>query len=164
MSDPNALQIGVVNNRAALQLKTWISGRTSPCFLPPRVAQHCRLLAVAPGEWLLVSDTVASDTLREHVRHVHDQGVAAVSGSPGLAAIELEGCAARDVLAKSGGLDLNPKRFPVGSCTRTWLARLPVFIDYLDEKPRFELYVACSYLPYVCSWFRVQADFTDSVQ
>jgi sarcosine oxidase gamma subunit len=108
------LQIGIVNSRAALQLKSWIPGRTSPCIFPPSVAQHCRLLTVASGEWLLVSDTLASDTLRDYARHFHDQGIAAVNGSPGLAAIELEGDGARHVLRSSGRLDLHPDRFPGG--------------------------------------------------
>jgi len=86
-----------------------------------------------------------------------------VNGPPGLAAIELEGGGARQVLRNSSRLDLHPDRFPVGSCTRTWLAKLPVFIAYVDATPRFELYVASSYLPYLRTWFHAQADRIEPV-
>src|ERR1700722_12297215 len=165
MRDDEAFTITHINGRATLHLKSWIPGRSSPCILPPSATHHCRLLAIAPGEWLLISDTLDAQTLREHASHLREQGIAAVNLSPGLAAIQLEGRATRDVLAKSCGLDLYPKSFPVGTCTRTRLAKLPVFVDYLDEKPRFELYVARSYLPYLCAWLNdAGVEFMDPTQ
>jgi heterotetrameric sarcosine oxidase gamma subunit len=79
-------------------------------------------------------------------------GIAAVESTPGLAAIQVEGAAARDVLANGCALDLRSPDFALGTCTRTRLAQLPVIFDYVDVKPRFELYVGRSHLSYLCSW------------
>ena len=152
MGEHEGLAVTCISARATLHLKSWVLARSAPITLPPSVTQHCRLITVAPGEWLLISDAVDEQTLHEVARDFHNQGVAAVSVAQGLAAIEIKGRAAHDVLAKSCGLDLHPVRFPVGSCTRTRLAKLPVIVDYVDGKPIFDLYVARSYLPYLFSW------------
>ena len=55
--------------------------------------------------------------------------------------IQLEGSAAREVVAKSCGHHLYPLGFPVGTCTRTRLAQLAVIVDFVNVKARFELYV-----------------------
>jgi sarcosine oxidase subunit gamma len=118
----------------------------------PDVPAGCRLLTMGPTEWLLISDTLAASTLREHALNLRHQGIAAVGLSPGLAALRLEGPAARDMLTQGCGLDLHPASFPMGTCTRTRLAQLPVIIDYVQTKPRFDLYVGRSYRSYLCSW------------
>jgi sarcosine oxidase, subunit gamma len=164
MRDSNALRIGNVHNRAIVQLKSWMPGRASPTLPLPTVPAECRLLTLAPGEWLLISDTLAANTLREHGRQLNRQGIAAADLSPGLAAIQLEGPAARDVLTKSCGLDLDPATFPAGTCTRTRLAQLLVIVDYIDPKPLFELYVGCSYRSYLMSWLNdAAAGFREEV-
>ena len=152
MPNPDAIHISRITTRAIVHLKSWMPARASSHPLAPPVLNDCRLLTLAPGEWLLISDNLPEQILREHAHHLREQGIAYAGPSMGLAAIELKGPAARDVLAKSSGLDLHPLRFPMGTCTRTRLAKLPVIVDYLDEKPRFELYVGRSYLPYLCSW------------
>jgi sarcosine oxidase subunit gamma len=153
MRNPDALRINPINTRAKLHLKSWTVGRTSPSLFVPGVKGECRLLTLTAGEWLMISDTFAGHTLHEFTReHVQEQGIAAVNLSQGLAALQLEGSAVRNVLAKSCGLDLHPQHFPVGSCTRTRFAQLPVIIDFIDAKPRFELYVGRSYRSYLTSW------------
>jgi sarcosine oxidase, subunit gamma len=153
MRSSDALALGHINARAIVQLKSWMPGRTSPGLRAPSVPDECRLLTVAPGEWLLISDTLSALTLSEYGRHqLHQQGIAVADLSPGLAAIQLEGPAARGVLTKSCGLDLHPAIFPAGTFTRTRLAQLPVIIGYIDPKPRFELYVGSSYRSYLVSW------------
>ena len=151
MRNHENLQIARVNSRAILHLRSWMLRHSSPFIIPPSLIQHGRLLTLAPGEWLLISDTLSAQTLHEHARLAREQGIVAVSSSPALAAIRIEGRAARGVLAKSCGLDFHPSIFPVGSCTRTRLAKLPAIVDFVDVKPRFELYVGCSYLAYMCS-------------
>jgi sarcosine oxidase, subunit gamma len=152
MRNSNTLHLGHVNTRAIVQLKSWMPGRTSPSLFTLTAPPECRLLALAPGEWLLISDTLAVQTLRDHARHFHQHGIAAADLSPGLSALQLEGPAARDVLSKSCGLDVHPAHFPAGMCTRTRLAHLPVIIECIDVKPRFELYVGSSYCSYLVSW------------
>ena len=152
MPNPDALHIGRINARAIVHLKSWMPVRTAPASVALVVPAGCRLLVLGPGDWMLISDVLGAPALRDYARQVHEQVIAAVGPSPGLAAIQLEGPAARDVLAKSCGLDLHPSSFPVGTCTRTRLAQLPVIVDYIDDRPRFELYVGRSYLSYLCSW------------
>jgi heterotetrameric sarcosine oxidase gamma subunit len=153
MRDPGALRISPIDTRAILHLKTWNCDRTTPSFFAPRAKGECRLLELTDGEWLLISDTISGEKLHEFITpQVQEQGVTAVNVSQGLAALQLEGFAVRDVFAKSCGLDLHPQHFPVGSCTRTRFALLSVVIDYIDVKPRFELYVGRSYLSYLMSW------------
>jgi sarcosine oxidase subunit gamma len=152
MPNPGAIQISRITTRAIVHLKSWMPARASSQRLVPTIPTDCRLLTLAPGEWLLISDALPASALREHVHHVREQGFAAVGPSPGLAALELKGPAAWDVLAASCGLDLHPANFPIGSCTRTRLAQLPVIIDYCDAKPRFDLYVGRSYQSCLESW------------
>src|SRR5271165_3843815 len=153
MRDLDALQITQINTRATVRLKSWIHGLAAPAPFAPGVGGECRLLALAPGEWLLISDTIAGQILYEHTtRHVCGQGIAAVNLSQGLAVLRLKGPATRAMLAKGCGLDLHPRHFPVGRCARTRFAQLPIVIDCIDAKPQFDLYVGRSYLPYLISW------------
>jgi heterotetrameric sarcosine oxidase gamma subunit len=152
MDNPSALQIHRITSRVTVQLKSWMPGRTSPSLSAPTVPSACRLLTLAPGEWLLISDTLAAHALREYVRHSRSHGIAAVESSSGLSAIQVEGAAARHVLANGCGLDLHSPSFALGACTRTRLAQLPVILDYVDVSPRFELYVGRSYLSHLRSW------------
>jgi sarcosine oxidase, subunit gamma len=152
MRNPGVFYIERITTRAILELKSWMPARTPPSLPAPAAPADCRLLSWSPGEWLLISDTLDARSLRQHAHHIHHQGIATVSGSPGLAAIRFEGPAARDVLKDGCGLDFHPASFQTGTCTRTRLAGLPVIIDYRDAGPRFELYVGRSYVPYLNSW------------
>ena len=152
MPNFDAIHISRITTRAIVHLKSWIPARAASLPRPPAVPANCRLLTLAPGEWLLISDTLDETALHEHAVQVHEHGIAAAGPSTGLAALQLEGPAARDVLAKSCGLDLHPSSFPIGTCTRTRLAQLPVIIDFLEASPRFELYVGRSYRSYLESW------------
>jgi heterotetrameric sarcosine oxidase gamma subunit len=152
MLNCDALNLGQISTRAIVHLKSWMPGRTSSSFEAPLAPAECRLLTLGPGEWLLISDTVDASTLHEHATRLRLQGIAAAGPSPGFATLYMEGPAARDVLAKSCGLDLHPSKFPVGLSTRTRLAQLPVIIEYLNAKPRFELYLGRSYGSYLISW------------
>jgi sarcosine oxidase, subunit gamma len=163
MREYEDLAVSCIGRRASLHLKSWIPGRSLSCTIPPSAMQQCRLLALAPGEWLLVSDTLDVRSLHEHASYFGEQGIAAVRLSPGLSTLQLDGPNAREVLAKSCGLDLHPTAFPVGTCTRTRLARLPVILDYVDVRPSFELYVGRSYLSYLLSWLNdASVGFTGS--
>ena len=152
MPKHDLLRIARIENRAMVHLKSWIPLRDSPSLLAPSVPAECRLLTIGPREWLLISDTLTISALHDHARDFHEHGVAAAPLSAGLATLLLEGSASRDVLSKSCGLDLHPAHCPVGTCTRTRLAQLPVIIHYTDLKPRFELYIGRSYLSYLQSW------------
>ena len=152
MRNPDALNITRINTRASVQLKSWMPRGNTSVAAALMAPAGGRLLELAPGEWLLISDTLGPDVLRVHAREIERQGIAAVNVSPGLAAFSVEGLAAREIIENSCGLDLHPGKFPVGTCTRTRMAQLPVIIDAVGGAPRFELYVGRSYAVYLSSW------------
>ena len=113
-----------------------------------------QVLCIAPGDWLAVSDTV---TAAELCRHWSAESAARelsiVDVTYDYAVFELDGGAARELLAKGCGLDLHPERFPPGSNTRTRLAKIAVHI-VCQSTQHFFLYVTRSYANYLGEWLR----------
>jgi len=147
-----AVKISEIRGRAIVHLKAWRSAAppVSPVFAAGAASQ-ARTIKLAAGEWLLVSDSVSGPVLQEVVvKSADEQGLAAVDVSQALAVLRIEGDA-RDELAAGTSLDLHPRQFPAGSCTRTRLAQLAVLIDYVDVTQGYDLYVSTSYGPYLLS-------------
>lgn len=145
--------------RAILHLKAWMRAPVSLPSLASGVGGAARLLALGPDEWLMISDSLDAPGLYGAVAALaHSHGMAAVDLSQGMAGLKLEGTAARDVLASGCGLDLHPRAFPVGHCTRTRLAQLAVVIECTHSQPQYELYVGASYLPYLTAWLEDAAN------
>jgi len=149
-----AIEISEVNDRAIVRLCAW--GETLPpasVLVPPGLGGRVRLLALAPREWLVVSDLIDGPSLQSRLReHLEVQSTAAVDLSSGLKALRVEGPAARDLLSKGCGLDFHPNSFPAGRTVRTRFAQLFATLDCVDPTPRFDLYVARSYLRWLKSW------------
>jgi sarcosine oxidase subunit gamma len=130
-----------------------LGGRAFPSQTGETVPGRTRVLCLGPGEWLIVSDVLSASAEREHIQEeTQQQGLALVDVTDGLAVLRIQGPAAREVLAKGCGLDLHARAFRAGQCARTRFAQIPVIVDCLGEPPRFELYVARSYLSYLQSW------------
>lgn len=159
------IQITAVHGRRSLRLKSWLPEYTSggkPVVLaarelPSRVGATLsgpvRVLCLGPGDWLIVSHEREPSGLREHIeRDLPQPGLVLVDLTPGLAVLEVQGSAIREVLSKGCGLDFHPRSFPTGRCARTRLAQIPVVIECLSEPPRFELYVPRSYFHYLHAW------------
>lgn len=157
--------IAALGGRVALRLKSWLpehasgrrtvmlDGRQLPSQVGTTMPGQIRALCLGPGEWLIVSDVGGGSTVREHIeQELGQQGLALVDLTHGLAVLEVRRPDVREVLAKGCGLDLHPRAFAPDQCARTRFAQIPVVIDSLDEPPRFELYVARSYLAYLQSW------------
>ena len=104
--------------RAIVHVKSWLPDAGAlPSLVPAGV--DARLLALGPGEWLMVSDSLDGPGLRAAVGDLaRSHGMAAVDVSQGMAGLRVRGSAARDVLAMGSGLDLDPDSFPVGRCTK----------------------------------------------
>ncbi len=162
MGDP-AVRISEVALAAAVRLKTWAVGEEAS-LVPPALNGQVRLLALGPGERLVLSDVIDGPQLAERLRaHLTGYDTAVVDLSCALKGLRVEGPAARDVLAKGCGLDLHPRNFPGGSATRTRFAQLPVIIECRDRALRFELYVGRSYFAYLKSWLQdAAAEFQHS--
>jgi sarcosine oxidase subunit gamma len=100
----------------------------------------------------MMSDGIDGPGLQAGIASLaRSRGLAALDVSDGMAGLELGGSAARDILSTACALDLHPKAFPAGSCTRTRLAQLPVVI-VCTGTARYELYVGTSYAPYLEAW------------
>ena len=111
------------------------------------------VLWVRPDGWLVTgADTSRSAIIAALEESVggHDGAVVDVSSSR--LRLELCGNASRDVLASCCPVDVHPRRFMVGQCAQSVIARAPVLIHLVDETPRWHLYVRPSLADYVIAW------------
>jgi sarcosine oxidase subunit gamma len=130
-----------------------LAGRELPSQVGTALSGPLHALCLGPGEWLTISYEHTASNLREHFApDLTKYGLAAVDLSDGLTVLEVSGSFAYDTLSKGCGLDLHPSSLAAGQCARTRLAQIPVVIEHFREPPRFELYVARSYLEYLRSW------------
>ena len=148
-----AVHIIAAPDRAVIRLRSWQARSSSMSLVPPGLGGSMRLLALGSREWWGVSEHIVGPDLREELAsHVAHEAMVAVDLSCAVKVLRIEGAAAREVLSKGCGLDLDSRAFPAGLCTRTRLANLPVVVDYTDPWPRFDLYVGRSHLTYLKSW------------
>jgi sarcosine oxidase subunit gamma len=132
-----------------------LAGQRLPSRVGETQADSTRVLCLGPRDWLLVSNQYAPCTLRRSLEpDWASEGLVLVDMSEGLAVLEVQGTASRELLAKGCGLDLHPRRFPVGHCARTRFAQIAGVIDCLGEPSRFELFVVRSYADYLHAWLR----------
>lgn len=169
-------QIGPVRSKAVLRLKSWLpehldgnrrallGERELPSQVGSTLAGSVPALCLGPGEWLVVSHEHAASQLREQSgSDLAEQGIAMIDLSDGIAAFDVSGPLAREVLSKGCGLDFHPSVFRIGHCARTRFAQVPLVIDLANESPCFDLYVARSYLSYLRSWLTdAAAEFRSS--
>jgi sarcosine oxidase subunit gamma len=161
------LHLTVLNGHRILKLKSWfrefadgtrrviLAGRELPVHVGETLVGSQRLLAIGPGEWLLIVPEMAYATFLEQIKNELDElGVVWVDLSDSLVRIELRGPAARDVLSKGCGLDMHPGQFPAGRCAATRCAGIPMIIEPVIDSGCFILTLARSYLRYAQSWLR----------
>jgi sarcosine oxidase subunit gamma len=114
-----------------------------------------RALWSRPQGWLLVgpiAQTAATTAALEGAcAGLH---ATAVDVSHRAVTWELSGPAARTILAKGCPLDLHPKSFKAGQCTRTILAGQSVFLDAVNDTPTFDLMLDQSLARSMWAWFR----------
>ncbi len=112
------------------------------------------LLWLGPDEWMVTAPAehgARAEQLQAALSGQHHSGV---DVSQGRVVLELEGTAARDVLAQGLSLDLRPRIFGPDRCAQTALARVPVVLQQIDAAPRFRIFVRASFAPYVAEWLR----------
>jgi sarcosine oxidase subunit gamma len=160
-----AVEITPIADRTVLRLKSWLpehrtgskpvvlAGQELPTQVGAILSGPAHVLSIGPAEWLLISHGHPASSLHELIESdLSGQGLVAVDLSDGLVGLEVQGTAARDVLSKGCGLDFHPRTFPTGRCARTRFAQIPLVIECLDDRPRFELYVARSHVHYLSEW------------
>ena len=125
--------------------------------LPPtgRVASSSfgEVLGLGPDEWLVVGPDGQAGTIEAAVRPGLAAGAGAVIDLSGnRIALLLDGPAARDVLASCVALDFHPTAFRPGQCAQTLVAKAPVVIQQLDERPSYRILVRPSFTGYLVDW------------
>ncbi|MGH8139093.1 MAG: sarcosine oxidase subunit gamma [Steroidobacteraceae bacterium] len=158
-------EITELTGRASIGVKSWLpehlsgdravehEGRRLPSTVGAISPGDPRVLCLAPGDWLFVSDRLRGPQTQGGIRHrFGNESLAAVDLSDALAVIRIEGDDAREVLSKGCGLDFHVRHFPANHCARTRFAQLPLVIECREHPQAFELSVARSYCSYLRSW------------
>jgi sarcosine oxidase subunit gamma len=118
-------------------------------------SDRAKILWLGPDEWLIVSDTIAAaDFLNQFRAYEKGLVLSAVDVSSARTIVALEVPNADWILAKGCGLDLHPRRFPLGSCAQTHLARVSVILERSSsvENSSWQIYVANSFAAYIADW------------
>src|ERR1700758_3611968 len=108
MSEP--VQITQIATRAVVRLQSWVLPKGGPTtsqpsltpmsqavasLMPPGLGGQVRVLTIAPGDSLLVSDALTGTQLYQHLRpHLEGRDIAAVDLSCALKILRVEGFAA----------------------------------------------------------------------
>jgi sarcosine oxidase subunit gamma len=123
---------------------------------PNRVAgEATRALAIAPGQWLIVSDDPAAGTLTARLGEALDQGGGFVSCQrDGMAIFELAGAAARDILAMGCALDLDDSAMAPGRCARTPFAAINTIVYALGSRERWRLHLDRAFARHMVEWLQ----------
>jgi sarcosine oxidase subunit gamma len=111
-----------------------------------------RVLCHGPADWLVVAESPSAALLAEFQRLVQGSTLQVSDQSQGLAALQVSGSRARELLTKGCCLDLHPRVFPPGACARTRLAHVPVIVDAAADADMLTCYVGRSYLDYLRNW------------
>jgi sarcosine oxidase, subunit gamma len=115
----------------------------------------CRVVWAGPDDWFVIApegqaDAIAS-RLRKALAGMH-HAVTDVSG--GYTVLQLDGPAARDVLAQGCPLDLHPRVFRPGASAGSHFFKASVWLWRTDASATFELLVRRSFMGYV--WLMLQ--------
>jgi sarcosine oxidase, subunit gamma len=145
-----------------LQLSPRSGGTDSICILGTSLPLECgRSLGadplacwLAPCSWLLISPSINAAALRDAARAACSGRLcAAVELSDSLIGLELAGPAARTLLARGCALDLDPRGFGPGQCTRVRWAQLAVLLRSISTE-RYELLVERGAAWWLWEWLR----------
>lgn len=158
------LRVTVTDSCRLVEVRSWlpehsagqksvsIGERELPGEVGATLSASPRILCLAPGEWLLISDEKSLPIMMLANADLARQGLVLTDVTDGLAVLAVRGPAARDVLSKACGLDFHELVFTVDRCARTRLAQTSVVVDCVGDPPGFNLYVPRSNLRYLANW------------
>lgn len=111
------------------------------------------VLWLRPNGWWIVGSTQAVTAGRAKIvaalGAVH---TTLIDVSDAFARFELSGANARQLLARGCTLDLHPRFFGMGQCTRTMIADISVLIHRIGPDESYHLYVEYSVAAYFGQW------------
>ncbi|MBB6427885.1 sarcosine oxidase subunit gamma [Sphingopyxis sp. JAI128] len=105
-------------------------------------------LWLGPDEWLLLHADLQDDWVSRLAAHLEGELCSLVDVSHRQVALAVQGARAAEILASGCALDLSPRAFPVGMCTRTMFARAEVVL-WRTGSMSFHLDVWRSFARYV---------------
>lgn len=112
----------------------------------------CTVLWIGPGSWLTVGERSARERLAADLDRAMGGAATVVDLSHARTVIRIAGPSAHTILAKGCAMDLEPHAMKPGTASVTALARLPVLIHAINERPTFDLYVYRSYAEHLWEW------------
>lgn len=107
---------------------------------------------ITPAEWLWLTADDRAAGIAVSLDSVCAANAAITLISASRVCLQLQGSAARAVLAKGCGLDFHRAVFQPGGCTTTRFAQIPVMIARPDDAPAFNLYGDRSQAAYLWCW------------
>lgn len=107
---------------------------------------HVRLCG--PGEWLVVSETVAADTIERQLLDLGQARVSFVDQSDGRVVLSIRGPRVRSILAKCTAVDLHPDLFEIGQSSNCQICHVAGNLARTGEDV-FEIVVMRSFAGYV---------------
>ena len=121
------------------------------------VGRDVSFVGYGPGQWLAVSETLASEALaRDLAERV--KGLASISDqSSGRTVIRVSGTRARDVLAKGLPIDLDPRVFPLGSAATSTISLMGVQLWQDDDTRSYDIAVFRSLSESFWRWLAASA-------
>jgi heterotetrameric sarcosine oxidase gamma subunit len=123
----------------------------------PAAAQtgaQCTSLRIAPDQWLIVSEILASEGMVTEFRNaIGELRAHVVDLSVAQSCVRLSGGSVRSLLAMGSGVNWSVSQLPPSRCVRTRFARLQAAIHCV-EKACFELYFDRSYRGYLETWMQ----------
>ncbi len=97
-----------------------------------------------PGEWLVVSEAVAADTIARQLADLGASRVSFVDQSDGRVVLSIAGPRVRAILAKCTALDLHPDLFEIGQSTNCQICHVAANLARTGEDA-FEIIVMRSF-------------------
>jgi sarcosine oxidase subunit gamma len=114
-------------------------------------------IGYGPGQWLAVSETLASETLARDLAE-RLRGLASISDqSGGRTVLRVSGPRARAVLAKGLPIDLHPRAFAPGSAATSTISLMGVQSWQVDDAPTYELAIFRSVSASFWGWLTASA-------
>lgn len=107
---------------------------------------HVRLCG--PGEWLLVSETVAAETIERQLLDLGPPRVSFADQSDGRVVLSIQGPRVRSILAKCTAIDLYPEIFEIGQSGNCQICHVAANLARTGED-MFEIIVPRSFAGYL---------------
>lgn len=117
------------------------------------VAGETTALWLGPDEWLIITtQDVVQPLLAEYRKALGNTFSSLTDISGGNTVIDINGSAARDLLAKGSPIEFHPSVFGVGQCAQTLMAKTAVCVYQYSEAPGYRIIVRRSFADYLAAW------------